>query len=154
MRIKSNASNMLIALLCAVLLSGCGLAMGKKVDFGSDYQNLDDEKMKELAGKTYFITNEDDYQQLVALKSELRTLVNSDTPNRFTIIDKTSGIKEITKHYYSGALGAIYPSRWVIYPSWYVADEEIGAWCGILIAIVTASYFLRDLLKKKSPKRD
>ncbi len=154
MRIKSNATHLLIALLCAMLLSGCGLAMGKKVDFGSDYQNLDDEKMKELAGKTYFITNEDDYQQLIALKSELRTLVNSDTPNRFTIIDKTSGIKEITKHYYSGVLGAIYPSRWVIYPSWYVADEELGAWCGIFLAIVMSFFIWRDFLKKKSPKSD
>ena len=144
MRIKSNASNMLIALLCAVLLSGCGLAMGKKVDFGSDYQNLDDEKMKELAGKTYLITNEDDYQQLVALKSELRTLVNSGTPNRFTIIDKKSGIEQITKHYYNGVLGAIYPSRWI--------DEEAGAWVALVFGFGLAFSMLADLFKKTAAK--
>jgi protein involved in sex pheromone biosynthesis len=144
MRIKSNATHILIALLCAILLSGCGLAMGKKVDFGSDYQNLDDEKMKELAGKTYFITNEDDYQQLVALKSELRTLVNSGTPNRFTIIDKTSGIEQITKHYYSGALGAIYPSRWI--------DKEEGAWVALVFGFGLAFSMLADLFKKTAAK--
>ena len=141
MRIKSNASNMLIALLCAVLLSGCGLAMGKKVDFGSDYQNLDDEKMKELAGKTYLITNEDDYQQLVALKSELRTLVNSGTPNRFTIIDKTTGIEQITKHYYNGVLGAIYPSsRWF--------DKEDSAWAALVFGSLLAFGMLSAMFKK------
>ena len=144
MRIKSNATHLLIALLCAMLLSGCGLAMGKKVDFGSDYQNLDDEKMKELAGKTYFITNEDDYQQLNALKSELRTLVNSGTPNRFTIIDKTSGIAQITKNYYSGALGAIYPSRWI--------DKEEGAWFAFVFGFGLAFSMLADLFKKTAAK--
>jgi protein involved in sex pheromone biosynthesis len=144
MRIKSNATHLLIALLCAMLLSGCGLAMGKKVDFGSDYQNLDDEKMKELAGKTYFITNEDDYQQLNALKSELRTLVNSGTPNRFTIIDKTSGIAQITKNYYSGALGAIYPSRWL--------DEEERAWFALVFGFGLAFSMLADLFKKTAAK--
>ena len=127
-----------------MLLSGCGLAMGKKVDFGSDYKNLDDEKMKELAGKTYFITNEDDYQQLNALKSELRTLVNSGTPNRFTIIDKTSGIAQITKNYYCGALGAIYPSRWI--------DKEEGAWFALVFGFGLAFSMLADLFKKTAAK--
>jgi hypothetical protein len=145
--------SMLIAALCAVTLSGCGLAMGKRVDFGSDYKTLGNGDMKDLAGKTYFITNDDDYQQLVALKSELRNLANSGKANPFDILDKTSGIKEITKHYYSGVLGAIYPSRWEIHPSWYTADEEISAWSVIIIAIIMSFYIRRVFFKKKSSTR-
>jgi hypothetical protein len=144
----------LIAFVCAMLLSGCGLAMGKKVDFGTDYQNLDDAKMKELAGKTYFITNEDDYQQLVALKSELRTLVNSGTPNRFTIIDKTSRIEQITKQYFSGALGAIYPSRWENQPkwSWWPYSDEWGAWVALIMGLGFVVGYLQDRWRKMSAK--
>ncbi len=145
---------MLIAALCAVMLSGCGLVMGKRLDFGSDYKTLGNGELKDFAGKTYFITNDDDHQQLVALKSELRNLESSGKANPFVILDKTSAIKEITKHYYSGALGAIYPSRWVIYPSWYVPDEEIGAWSVFMIAIVMSYYIWRDFFKKKLPFRN
>jgi len=145
---------MLIAALCAVMLSGCGLVMGKRVDFGSDYKTIGNGEMKDLAGKTYFITNDDDYQQLVALKSELRNLANSGKANPFDILEKTSGIKEITNHYYSGVLGAIYPSKWKIYPSGYVPDEEIGAWSVIIIAIIMSYYIWRDFVKKKSPSKN
>ena len=154
MRIKSNATHLLIALLCAMLLSGCGLAMGKKVDFGSDYKNLDDEKMKELAGKTYFITNEDDYQQLVALKSELRAAINSETPNRFTIVDKSKSIDAITKQYFSGILGAIYPSRWENQPkwSWWPYSDEWGAWVFVIMGLGFVVVYLQDRWGKISSK--
>ena len=130
----------LIAVICSLLLSGCGLVMGKKVDFGSDYQNIQDERMKELAGKTFFITNEEDHEQLIALKSELRTLLNSGTPSSVTTLSKIRSIDQITQHYYNGVLGAIYPSRWL--------HKDGEAW----LILIICSFFAFSLLAEKYKK--
>jgi hypothetical protein len=60
--------------LAAVLLSGCGYIAGNKVEFESDLSHSRQVKIRELAGKTFYIKNENDYQRLVQLKKELNEL--------------------------------------------------------------------------------
>jgi len=96
-------------LAVVLMLSGCGPIMGKKVDFGSDYANLDPPEMQRLAGKTFYITNDDDYANLGALKARLRQLHSSPTATLFLQRDAMYGIHQITSRYNDGLLGFFYP---------------------------------------------
>ena len=91
--------------LAAVLLSGCGYIAGKRVDFGSDFNNSNNPKIQELAGKTFYISNDDDYERLIQLKRDLRELSNSQTPTRFLQASCVRDILQITNQYDSGYLG-------------------------------------------------
>ena len=97
--------------LAAVLLSGCGYIAGKRVDFGSDFNNSNNPKIQELAGKTFYISNDDDYERLIQLKRELRELSNSQTPTRFLQASCERYILQITDQYDSGILGFIFTGK-------------------------------------------
>ncbi len=97
--------------LAAVLLSGCGYIAGKRIDFGSDFNNSNDPKIQQLAGKTFYITNEDDYERLIHLKKEIRELSNSPTPTRFLQEDCARNILQVTDQYDSGICGFIFTGR-------------------------------------------
>lgn len=108
MRLRSLHKHALL-LAATFALAGCGPIMGKKVDFGSDYANLDAPEMQRLAGKTFYITNDDDYANLVALKARLRELHQSPTPTLFLQREAMYGIHQITSHYNEGFKGFLYP---------------------------------------------
>lgn len=96
--------------LCTCLLSGCGPVLGDRVDFGSQYKLIEDNPhMQALAGKTFYITNKEDYQNLVELKAELVRLMNSPFPSLFTRRNVEARIYDITSKYNSGFLGLVYP---------------------------------------------
>ena len=97
--------------LAAVLLSGCGFIAGKRIDFGSDFNNSNDPKIQELAGKTFYITNEDDYERLIQLKRDLRELSNSPTPTRYLQAGCARDILQITNQYDSGIYGFIFTGK-------------------------------------------
>jgi len=97
--------------LAAVLLSGCGYIAGKRVDFGSDFNNSNNPKIQELAGKTFYISNDDDYERLIQLKRDLRELSNSQTPTRFLQASCVRDILQITDQYESGILGFIFTGK-------------------------------------------
>lgn len=100
---KYNATPMRFILIClaAVLLSGCDYKAGNKVNFESDLSYSSNVKIRELAGKTFYITNENDYQRLVQLKTELRMLSYKLPPNRFEMEDRELKILQITDEYHS-----------------------------------------------------
>jgi len=92
---------LILICLAAVLLSGCGYIAGNKVEFESDLNKSNNPNIQKLAGKTFFITDENDYQRLVQLKTELRMLSYEITPNRFQVEDHELKILQITDQYYS-----------------------------------------------------
>jgi len=94
--------------LAAVLLSGCGYIAGKRVDFASDFSKYPDRDINALAGKTFYISNFEDYERLIQLKKDLRQLSNSPTPTRFLQEDCVRDILQITRKYDSGILGILY----------------------------------------------
>jgi len=94
--------------LAAVLLCGCGYIAGKRVDFGSDYSKYPDSHIQALAGKTFYISNNEDYERLILLKKELRELSNSPTPTKSLQADCVRDILQITNGYDSGYLGFFY----------------------------------------------
>ncbi|MEI7942854.1 MAG: hypothetical protein WCH76_06780, partial [Candidatus Riflemargulisbacteria bacterium] len=94
--------------LAAVLLSGCGYVAGKRVDFASDFSNYPDSNISKLAGKTFYISNNEDYERLILLKKDLRELSNSPTPTRFLQASCVRDISQITNQYDSGILGILY----------------------------------------------
>ena len=84
--------------------------MGERVDFGSQYSMIEeDSRMQALAGKTFYITNKEDYQNLIELKSELVRLMNSPFPSLYTRKSIEQRIYDITSKYNSDFLGMIYP---------------------------------------------
>lgn len=96
--------------MTAYLLIGCGPALGDRVDFGSQYKLIEeDPRMQDLAGKTFYITNKEDYQNLVELKAELVRLMNSPFPSLFTRRNIEERIYYITTKYNSGFEGFVYP---------------------------------------------
>jgi hypothetical protein len=97
--------------LVTLLLSGCGFIMGKRIDFGSDFANSNNAEIQALAGKTFYITNEDDFERLVFLKKELRTLSNSPTPMTATRLDCMRSILQVTDQYHSGIGGFIFTGK-------------------------------------------
>jgi hypothetical protein len=74
-----------------------------------DFANLEDYRMRSLAGQTFYITNEDDYQNLVALKRDLRDYRNAPTPTLFLQRDAMAGIAQITSKYRPAFTGVLYP---------------------------------------------
>jgi len=102
---------LILICLAAVLLSGCGYIAGKRVDFGSDFSNSNNPKIQELAGKTFYISNDDDYERLIQLKIDLRELSNSPTPTKFLQHDCELYILQITDQYDSGITGFIFPGK-------------------------------------------
>ena len=54
-----------LLLLSAFILTGCGLINGDKVTFGQSFPASD------LRGKTYYITNREDYSLVLYLKAEV-----------------------------------------------------------------------------------
>ena len=96
---------LILICLAAVLLSGCGYIAGKRIDFSSDYSKYPDSNISKLAGKTFYISNNDDYERLILLKKDLRELYNSPTPTRFLQASCVRDILQITNQYDSGYLG-------------------------------------------------
>lgn len=47
------------------ILTGCGLVSGEKVSFGNTFP------VNSLRGKTYYITNTEDYELIISLKSQV-----------------------------------------------------------------------------------
>ena len=111
--------------LAAVLLSGCGYIAGKRVDFASDYSKYPNRDIQALAGKTFYISNNDDYERLILLKKDLRELYNSPTPTRFLQASCVRDILQITDQYESGILGFIFtgkvPSKIIMTICWIIS---------------------------------
>jgi len=100
---------LILICLAAVLLSGCGYIAGKRVDFGSDFSRYPyDLEISQLAGKTFYISNYEDYERLIQLKKDLRELYNSPTPTKSLQAGCAKDILQITDQYESGYLGFFY----------------------------------------------
>ena len=98
--------------LAAVLLSGCGYIAGKRVDFGSDFSKYPyDLEISQLAGKTFYISNYEDYERLIQLKKDLRELYNSPTPTKSLQAGCAKDILQITNQYDSGILGFLFTGK-------------------------------------------
>jgi hypothetical protein len=94
--------------LAAVLLSGCGYIAGKRIDIGSDFDNSDNKRIQKLAGTTFYIKNNDDYERLIQLKNDLRKYSHSQTPTELLEQKCEREILKITNQYDSGIFGFLY----------------------------------------------
>jgi hypothetical protein len=108
---------LILICLAAVLLSGCGYIAGKRVDFGSEFKNCYSVNIQALSGKTFYITNTEDYERLIELKKEYRELSKLSTgyigepylgetsaKNALCVIN----ILKITHQYDSGVYGFLF----------------------------------------------
>ena len=55
----------ILGVIASLLLSGCGLVTGEKVEFGHSFP------YEKYQGRTYYITNEDDARLVLKLKDNI-----------------------------------------------------------------------------------